>query len=336
MQNDRTAFGIYAAHPQGATAFWADLRLLSRLVVQVMRKKECLPIEGVLSHDVYAASSEEVRDHEHGRESRSHSALLMGVSFTASVHLLKDHDRAIAFLRDSLPHEIDYGQLSPQLQACLADTRVGRRRTSFILRHASISTGDTDMISRARAIPSQFWANWTAALAPTGMPRRSTARALSVAALMTGSGLSTRAVVDLLDTRGKPSTVTRVLRRLYRSPIGIDGSIAALQKLAAHLDETDTPIDYARRRALDYRELLPPHEWTVICDTLRVHPGHGDRYKQARRAMYELLTGCSPSAAPHSFLDDRHNTGIDAIPIHVMSALAPAAQAFLGSSQMRV
>lgn len=69
------------------------------------------------------------------------------------------------------------------------------------------------------------------------------------------------------------------------------GALATIVRLAQHLDDTATPIDYARRRSLEYSALLPPAEWESIAITQNVHTGSPRRAVLARAYLHRLLSG---------------------------------------------
>jgi hypothetical protein len=80
---------------------------------------------------------------------------------------------------------------------------------------------------------------------------------------------------------------------------GWPSTLGALRELARHLDTHDTPVDYTRRRHLDYHRLLPPPTWTEICRHTGTIPGGDSRLRTARRWLFERLSGTPADLAPH-------------------------------------
>ncbi len=78
-------------------------------------------------------------------------------------------------------------------------------------------------------------------------------------------------------------------------------TLDALQELARELDAHGAPIDYTRRRRLDYRRLLPPPTWTDLCRHARALPGQAERLRTARRWLFERLSGMPADLAPNPF-----------------------------------
>ncbi|HBS09051.1 MAG TPA: hypothetical protein DEA69_09660, partial [Microbacterium sp.] len=111
-------------------------------------------------------------------------------------------------------------------------------------------------------------------------------------------------------------------------------TIRAIARLAAFLDETSPPIDFARRRALDYSGILPRDEWHEICRAVNVLPGGDRRWQLARAHLYSLLSGNRLARAPFAREDgfpsfSEVSNFRDALPGGVATALREAAAAFL-------
>ncbi len=95
---------------------------------------------------------------------------------------------------------------------------------------------------------------------------------------------------------------------------------AALIQLAGYLDAHDTPIDYQRRRQLDYRRLLPTSQWRRPCRQAQA-PRQLDGYGHAAKCvLFEQLSDtpptsrrsgpppASPESAPRCHGGDRSGT----------------------------
>jgi transposase len=68
-------------------------------------------------------------------------------------------------------------------------------------------------------------------------------------------------------------------------------TLHALLRLTCYLDEHEPPIDYARRRSLDYRVLLPEVQWATLCREANIAAGGGTRWRTAHAALYRQLSG---------------------------------------------
>lgn len=187
-----------------------------------------------------------------------------------------------------------HGPVSPQLHAVLvtaADPDLGpidrlRHRTPTAARPLQ----PAGLIqARARSIPALLWADWARLLHPTGRgPDPAVRAALSAALLLPGNPRRTMAQPHALlghTGRGLPPNY------FTHGPLPADVLLAALCRLADLLDVQPAPIDYQRRRDLDYRTLLSVQQWQQACAHAGHHPGTRTRYQHARGYLYQLITG---------------------------------------------
>lgn len=180
-----------------------------------------------------------------------------------------------------------YDGLSPQLQTSIAATRGMKRRATFVLQ--TVFDGG-DAAARAAKIPALLWPEWTGRLAPRRVDRTIAAAALSAAIVLAGSRLRHAASLGLLDREAPSRRVTNVMRSLGRSGAESE-TLPTIVQLAQFLDGAETPIDYARRRSLDYTDLLQPEEWERIAFAQNVHSGFPCRAVLARAHVHRLLSG---------------------------------------------
>ncbi|MFI2370183.1 TniQ family protein [Streptomyces sp. NPDC018833] len=155
-----------------------------------------------------------------------------------------------------------------------------------------------DITRRSRKIPSMFWNLWTLRLTPPdGTVLRILAPALAAALLTVDSRTDFDTAADLLGSVVDRVDVSQALQRLDDQPQWIHIA-AALIRLADYLDAADVPIDYGRRRRLDYTSLLPTGRWGEICRRTGTHPG-GDRREQIIRChLFRRISGLPPESAP--------------------------------------
>jgi hypothetical protein len=92
-------------------------------------------------------------------------------------------------------------------------------------------------------------------------------------------------------------TLSRVLQLLAGNPRWV-AIATAVTRLADYLDDHDVPIDYQRRRRLDYSNLLPSQQWLDQCRRTGVPPGQGRRDKMARCLLFARISGLPIEAAP--------------------------------------
>jgi len=152
--------------------------------------------------------------------------------------------------------------------------------------------------ARLRRLPQQLWPAWSTPLTPpeVGLHPATLRAALSAAIALVGSRVSFASACRELGEGMERRGLARALQHLGRSP-SWPGVAHALDRLATHLDVHEGPIDYERRRALSYDDLLDVDAWTAICDDIGITPAR-IRHVNARLFTYVLLTGNDPAHAP--------------------------------------
>jgi hypothetical protein len=122
-----------------------------------------------------------------------------------------------------------------------------------------------------------------------------------VALLLPGSDLSLTDITALLPHRPDPTQAAHQLRRLAATPGGAV-ALRILTELAFALDDTNIPIDYPRRRRLAVSTtLIDAATWRTYCRHAGLKPGGPRRLDQARRYLYELITGNNLATAPRPY-----------------------------------
>ena len=190
-------------------------------------------------------------------------------------------------------------RLSPAVQALFL--RAGDPDRSYVdrLRHRSCcptarlpESDGSPVNTRSSHLPQLLWPGWTVRLLPVQGRHIDAFRAvMAICLLIPGDG---RRPVSRTAAHLHPyistSMISSVLLRLAQQ--GHDSVFPALCELADNLDRHGSPIDYARRRGLITPEVLTERDWHQICYTTRTHPGHGRRFRNARRYLLQRLTGC--------------------------------------------
>lgn len=116
------------------------------------------------------------------------------------------------------------------------------------------------------------------------------------------------------------------LRRWSRTPHW-PAMQEALIALADHLDNTQAPLDYARRRQLTYAPLLPKRQWQDICRATGLKDPQGTLLATARLHLRERISGTPmlSSSNPAHLHYARHRSP------RLAAQLEHAAQTFLAS-----
>ncbi|AMU33210.1 ATP-binding protein [Mycobacteroides abscessus] len=100
---------------------------------------------------------------------------------------------------------------------------------------------------------------------------------------------------------GGGHSLSHILQRLETHPSWTSVREAFIE-LAGYLHTHESPIDYTRRRALDYSRLLPDDEWIQICRGADIRSGDGKKAAVARCYLYATISANPTRRAP-GFID---------------------------------
>ena len=198
--------------------------------------------------------------------------------------------------------------------------------------------GTKDTTALARRLPAMLWPVWSLRLSIPNCHQRQLRPALSIALLLVNSRLNLDEAASLIGSPIDGHAVSRVLQLLEKHEHW-PGIRAGLIRMAGYLDDHDVPIDYQRRRELEYSTLLPDSTWARICrDTAT--PGRGSaRARIARCYLFERLSALPAAAAPFDSDDNELRTKTADFPRSLTPELAAAldrhGQEFLTSNGIR-
>ena len=314
------SFGAYAGQPQPAAVLLTDLRALAGRALASIPPGD---LAKALPEDI-AAEYHQIRSRPHSRASPSTSAVRPGL--LAPAHAAITAAAVTPTLQAlALPSPRQAGTAlrwlfratgQPQWRsATLTSTSPWSRGTSPVLQTVQLASfsnpaprrpGPVTAASRASQIPALLWPAWTIRLAP---PRHShqapqiLASALSQALITLSAGLDISQAAAHLGSMTPPPETALLLHRLEHH-LRWPAVITALTRLSEHLDAHPPPINYTRRRHVDYRRLLPGQQWTAICHAAHVPSGELSRAATARRWLFERLSGSPADHAPAPFTID--------------------------------
>ncbi|GIJ42799.1 hypothetical protein Vwe01_61240 [Micromonospora andamanensis] len=148
---------------------------------------------------------------------------------------------------------------------------------------------------RARHVPQYLWPEWVIRLcSPHGSRIDDTAIDIPAALLIPGNLVrNIHATGELSPWRNNISIALR--EAAARHP----DILTAICNIADYLDTHGPPIDYRRRRATFPDLALSQQQWDDICQRAEAHPGTATRFLQARRYMFQMLTGADLSNPVH-------------------------------------
>ena len=142
--------------------------------------------------------------------------------------------------------------------------------------------------------PTMLWPTWSLRLCPPSLFQRGARLALSAAVLLVGTPVAVGQAAALLGGQASGPQVVTVLWQLTKTDYWHQIRSALIQ-LADHLDAHPPPIDYQRRRHLDYTGLLPETAWSGICRCSGTRP---EGASTARRYLRERLSTLPAFANP--------------------------------------
>jgi hypothetical protein len=108
----------------------------------------------------------------------------------------------------------------------------------------------------------------------------------------------------LLGAPGDPRQLSAALERLGRGPEWTRTAAIITAPADLLVRQKTPPIDYRRRRQIDYTALLPDHQWRHLQTGIRADTGPSWGPNPTRCALFEGLSGLPTSHAPW-YLDDR-------------------------------
>lgn len=358
---DTAAFGIYRTHPQPRINVLTDIRAVARRVLAYATIED---LEGVVAPELLVAfqSADERRHRGPVRAEADPKptfaaparAATAAVGAAVAMDVLNRFD--VAEAGDSL-----HGLITSWKERGIAisATNIGwGKNTTPVLTAAQLAAlgpmlnpGDqlryrigtplpkrpisdrhrTDLI--AQRLPSLLWPAWSLRMAPSGSRQRILRQVLSVSLLLVSTRLTPRRAATMIGSPISSQAVYRVLQSLGNHPRW-NGLRLALIRSADYLATHDVPIDYRRRRQLDYATLLPDTVWKQICrdagtGALSVRP------VIARCVLFERISG--QLAVTSAMFPDTNGfrTRAANFPRHVTvelnQALDEHAQAFLAS-----
>lgn len=306
-------------------------------------------------------AGDELRDYQHRLTHNPHAhvlaptdAGLVGVLAGWSVELAgaeADEREVIDTLRmllrrGSLRHRLPPSGLAhwPDLSALLRsrflhalDPHLGnldRMRHRSMLPSAALPRPGA-VQERLRCVPQILWPDWTIRLLPASGFLADQLRTVLAACLLLPDQTERR--LAPVRSRLHPYrswSVTGVLRNLVAQ--GHENILAAICRLATHLDRHGSLIDYQRRRSLITDPVITREEWRRLCKKVGVDPGESRRLHNAQRYLHYVLTGADlrdpgyALAVHDSFDRYSYLQFTDTLPTTVRTALAEHAAAHLG------
>jgi hypothetical protein len=345
-------FGVYRLHPRPTVGVLSDIRILGRNILTAAsahRLDKFIPAD--LASEYIAAvrpNGIEVRGRASSRlrQWANGPPVVRAAAITAALQVLQSRDlQSAAAPLAMLPSDVSRYDLH---RAALSDRR-GAQRASPVLRaiqltamdsqlgpadqlHCRLGTqfpqwplNDRDRRDRLqRSTPSMLWPAWTLRICPPSFYQLSARCVLAAAVQMVFTTIDADEAAAMLGNAVAPSNVAFLLWRLKASPYW-DDIRAALIRVADHLDRNGAPIDYERRRHLDYTNLLPDAEWISLCRSVGKQP---QGLSTARRHLRQRISGVPNVATANERLDGNTSHALSEFPRRLTPQLADGLDAY--------
>jgi len=316
-------FGVYAAHPLSAIDALEDVKILAARVIadpDPYQLRPLVPPDLLEAHLARPVPLHSVAQQRPGFMALPFAASTALSAVVALKILTHDDFRAAGLTLRTLIASRDGAtqtantvtlksarRMSPVLRAVRLAALGPSLHPSTQLRHRTVTPSPAQPVahdaaalapSRARHIPGMLWNSWAVRLRPpSGAYQKVLRPVLSSALLTVGTPISLGMAANLLGRVTDSLTISRVLQLLRGDPHW-EQIHTALDRLATHLDTYDVPIDYQRRRELDYCELLADEQWLELCADALLLPGRGRRRQVAHTLLFHRISGQPLEAAP--------------------------------------
>ena len=358
IDSGAATFGIYHDHTTAAVGALADIRAVAGRILASATADDWRRVLPADLDAAYAAAQRRSRasavSHEPkpGRAAPAH-AVTAAAGVTAALAILNVADaqaaaRAMQWLITSNREhgrKVDRGTVASwgkgatavltaaQLVACgpyeFRNTELRYRAgTPMPTRPAHDTNSATQLAAK---MPALMWPAFALRLTPPHWSFRHMSAGLAAAMLLVNSRVSFDEAIGLL---GRPLTVqalSHVLKRLQSDPCWNDIRRAIIA-VADYLHTHTCPIDYQRRRTLDYTALLPEAAWRDICAAARIICTDTSLHL-TQSHLYAVLTGSPIRDAPGYLDNPIFAAAVPAYPARLTpvaaAALQSAAQEFL-------
>jgi hypothetical protein len=294
-------FGAYEGHSQPSMHALADIR---RLAAHLLATEKRAALSSAVGLDQLGVSYDRRRALIRSASGREGSAQqwttapqagIAAIGITAACMALQTPSSQPAHVIPARSHAIP-----PPAERSALGPRVNpsdelRHRTS-----KAASDAGQSHLSRledlVRRTPTMLWPAWSLRFALPDRGQRLMRPALSALLLLVDIPLRLAEATELLSSPVNKGSVSRMLQSLSTRS-DWPATRTALGRLSDYLADHDTPIDYQRRRQLDYTALLPDQAWTQICRDTGTPGRRPERARLVRLYLYERLSGLSADQA---------------------------------------
>lgn len=347
---NRAAFGVYAREPVVARDALADIRAIASRVLAYATRED---IAERIPADLNSAY-QHVRSSDDGCEPSKKptskpgmaapvDAVTAAVGITIALSILDSPDiatagaamrwivcrgrgKGVAVNTTTIPEwgrratatlaAVQLSALAPLLKSS------DQLRYRIATAHPSHpAKGDSNAERLTYQLPTMLWPAWSLRFSVSPCSPLQMRPALSAALVMVGTRLNLTEAARRTGSAVSAGGVSRTLHILSNHPLW-SNVLIALARLSDFLHANTVPIDYARRRQLDYRGLLPSGLWAQICQATATTPGAGLKADVARTVLFERLSGLPASRSPFAAGNFEFRSKVAGFPRHLTPELA--------------
>lgn len=304
-------FGVYSAQPCNTESALLDIRYLAQLFFSIrsrsILRRELDPnlTQIYLETDQAGVSQTETGQLEFlapDTASSTATSIAVAIDVLESVDVETAGRKLHWLLHKARPDMLQATvQLPARISKTLAAAKIKAAAPSLnaqgTLRYRAVlaipQQPDSDAATAqcvAASLPTLVWPAVAAQTTHTHRGDMSAIRqALACATLIASTRISLLTARSLLRSTIPLSQISLILERARREP-SWPQTAATIIHLHDYLLAAPAPIDYTRRRQLDYRDLLSPTTWSDICEHSQVL-NNGLTLDEARRWLVEILSG---------------------------------------------
>lgn len=355
LNEGHTDFGLYAADPPAVRTVLDDIKSFATRALTHAAQHGAQALQPHELHNDPSAPDghtgvqwRQVRTTARGRPPLA--AWETGLGISAALRILQTPNieaaaRRCCWLTETMnaagaPSPRSFDHESPLVTAIILKSHTAAMGAIAQLRYRTAAAHPavpglavTSRADVAARLPSTLWPAWSVRFACNDYAITKINVALTCATLLVGTALPLGDAVTALGSCVSVKALDAHLFALRHRPYWT-AIATALTRLHDYLVTHGSPIDYARRRTLDYTTLLPEQRWQALCRGTGDIEGAGRRSTVAQTYLYQKLSGSpgtftSPTGlSPNNFWKTVRNFPRSAT-AQIMKLLDDEAQRFL-------
>lgn len=355
--HDQANFGIYQSNPTPVPQVLADVRAIGDKYLAALDRGAVSPRFPAAVMREYRDLSDEERTAAGRVPARAVPAVITAIGATAAIAIVGQSElRAAGAVLSSIWPPGNQGTISSSITMtgrlggdtsaalrgsyleCLAPKLGAAEQLQYRIGTTLPTKPATnlDLVRiMATRIPTMLWSQWSLRLAEQNLFQRFLRSVLSVGLLLIGHDIKVEEAIASLGCPQARASFHAGMRNLSKSPDWPDVR-SALYRLSDYLRVHGSPINYHRRRQLNFDGLLTEPTWRIICRETTTRP---EGITAVRTFLIERLTGTSQFRTPLPKHLEAQHSATYRIPLRLTpelnAALIRHAEQFLAQHQIR-